>query len=328
MSLKYFLSLLLICLNTISFGQTDFTNRYSMKLEKRVDGSFTLLNRDKYSRLINLDSIPDLLVPYNHTDVKLSSELYNKTTSVEYTYKSYPGYDLKLIVDLANSDKPSPFMIYIHGGGWARGDNSSNSDISKYCAWNAGITGVRISYTLADKPDATILVTIQDVLDAVKWIKDNHVALNVNPSSFGFMGSSAGAHLSAIAAMSVPGTKVLIGVSGIYDLLTASISIKATESQRVKYFNFKDDKTLREASPVCNIPKTELPACYLIHGTADLTVEYTQTERFAKELKRNGIKNLKVDIFPNYDHNIGSKKSDLKELLFFKSYNFIKDNLK
>lgn len=299
-----------------------------MKLQKESDGSFKLINREKYNTIVNLDSVTDLLIPYFHTDIRVKSSDYSKVSSREYVYKSYPEYDLKLIVDFAPGDKPTPFMVYIHGGGWARGDYNSNSDISKYCALYAGITGVRINYTLADKPGANILITIQDVIDAVQWIRNNYKDLNINPSVFGFMGSSAGAHLSAVAAMSIPGTKVLIGVSGIYDLNSASISFNATDLQRIRYFNNKDRETLDKSSPLNLIPATDIPSCYLIHGTADIVVESSQTEKFAIALKNRGIKNLKIDIYPFYDHNIGSKKSDLKEKLFFESFNFIRSNLK
>ncbi|MHC1689365.1 MAG: alpha/beta hydrolase [Bacteroidales bacterium] len=314
----------------ISFlnAQEEYTNKYSMKLSKEADGSFCLINREQYSKIVNLDNIHDLLIPYTYQQSKISDSDYKGVVTKEYVYKSYPTYDLKLAVDFAESVRPSPFMVYIHGGGWARGDFSANKDLSQYCAKKGGITGVRISYTLADKPGATILVTIQDVKDAVKWVQDNAKELNINPKVFGFMGGSAGGHLSAVAAMSIPGTKVLIGVSGIYNLQSAKISAKATQPQRLAYFNNKDSITIAQASALNLIKENNLPAVYLIHGTGDITVEWEQSQEFADKLKRNKVKILKLDIYPNYDHNLSSTKSDLKEKLFFESYNFIVKNLK
>ena len=309
-------------------AQEEYTNKYSMKLLKEADGSFSLINRDQYSKIIDLDKIQDLLVPYTYKQSLISDSDYKGVVTKEYVYKSYPTYDLKLAVDFAQTDKPSPFMVYIHGGGWARGDFNANRDLSQYCAKKAGITGVRISYTLADKPDATILVTIQDVKDAVKWIQDNAKELNINPKVFGFMGGSAGGHLSAVAAMSILGTKVLIGVSGIYNLQSAKISAKAVQPQRLAYFSNKDSATMAQASALNLINNNNLPAVYLIHGTGDITVEWEQSQEFADKLKENRVKILKLDVYPNYDHNLSSTKSDLKEKLFFESYNFIVKNLK
>jgi len=326
---KTLLSYLLIIFNlTPIFSQEEFTNRYAMKLNKEIDGSYSLINRESYSKILNLSSIDDLLVPYTHKSKKVSGKDYEGIVTKEFVYKSYPGYDLKLVVDFAPiKTKVVPFMIYIHGGGWARGDFNANRDLSQYCASKGGITGVRISYTLADKPGANILVTIDDVKDAVKWVQANCKDLNVDPGNFGFMGGSAGGHLSAIAALSIPGTKLLIGVSGIYNLQSAKISAKATDGQRLKYFNNKDPETLKIASPVNHITEGSIPACYLIHGTGDITVEYEQTVEFAKKLKEKGAKNINLEIVPNYDHNISSTKSDLKEDLFLKMFNFITSNL-
>jgi len=310
------------------YAQEEYTNKYAMKLNKEQDGSFALINKDKYSKIIDLDKVQDLLVPYTYKPTLISSADYEGIVTKEYVYKTYPTYSLKLAVDFATSEKPSPFMVYIHGGGWARGDFSANRDISQYCAKKAGITGVRISYTLADKPGANILITVQDVKDAVKWVQKNAKELNVNPNLFGFMGGSAGGHLSAVAALSIPGTKVLVGVSGIYNLLSAKISAAATDPQRLTYFNNKDPKTLEQVSPVTLIDKNNLPAVYLIHGTGDITVEWQQSQEFADKLKENQIKILKLDLYPNYDHNLSSTKSDMKEKLFLESFKFIVSNLK
>ncbi|MFA5850996.1 MAG: alpha/beta hydrolase [Bacteroidales bacterium] len=310
------------------YAQEEYTNKYAMKLSREEDGRFALINREKYSKIIDLDKVQELLVPYTYKPALISSKDYDGIVTKEYVYKTYPTYSLKLAVDFALSEKPSPFMVYIHGGGWARGDFSANRDISQYCAKKAGITGVRISYTLADKPGANILITVQDVKDAVKWVQNNAKELNVNPDIFGFLGGSAGGHLSAVAALSIPGAKVLVGVSGIYNLQSAKISSAATDPQRLAYFNNKDPKKLEQVSPVNLINKNNLPAIYLIHGTGDITVEWQQSQEFADKLKENRIKILKLELYPNYDHNLSSTKSDMKEKLFLEAFNFIVSNLK
>lgn len=309
-------------------AQDEYTNRYAMKLSKQSDGSFALINKEKYSKRVDLEKIPDLLTPFIYKPTLIIDSDYNDVVTKEYIYKSYPEYDLKLQVDFAETKKSSPFMVYIHGGGWARGDFNANKDISKYCAKKGGITGIRISYTLADKPNATIEITIEDVKDAFKWIINHSKDLNINPHVFGFMGGSAGGHLSAVAAMTIPESKVLVGVSGIYNLTKASITSKATDKQRIRYFENLNRGILEKSSPVYLIPKNNIPSCYLIHGTGDITVEYEQSIEFADSLRNNGCKKIRLEIYPYYDHNINSTKSDLKEKLLLETFNFIVNNLK
>lgn len=315
-------------IGNLLFAQQEYTNRYAMKLTRNDGDTFSLVNYDAYSKILDIGNIPELLTPFIYKPEKVTGKDYEGVVTKEFVYKTYPEYELKLAVDFAKAELPTPFMVYIHGGGWARGDLNSNRDISRYCAIKGNITGVRISYSLANMPNANIMITIEDVNDAVKWVQMNSKMLNINPDVFGFMGGSAGGHLSAIAAMSISGAKVLIGVSGIYNLTDAKITAKASDSQRIAYFNNKDKETLERVSPINLIPEQNIPSCYLIHGTGDITVEYTQSVEFANRLKAKGAKNINLEIYPNYDHNISSTKSDLKEKLFLNSFKFIIDNLK
>ena len=88
---------------------------------------------------------------------------------------------------------------------------------------------------MAPQSDATVKVSIQDILDAVKYVREHAAELNIAPDCFGFLGTSAGAHLAAVAAMTVPGTKAFVGYSGIYDLEKAAITMKTKDPQRIAY---------------------------------------------------------------------------------------------
>ncbi len=309
-------------------AQETAYNRYSMTLLPDGNGGYVLKSAQKYEKIIDITKIPDLLVPYKHQSDKINGSVYKHIVTDEYLYKTYPGYELRLQVDRAPGDAPAPFMVYIHGGGWARGEMTANRELSKYCAAKCGVTGVRISYTLAPQADATVLVSIQDVLDAVQWVKENAAMLNVDPARFGFMGGSAGGHLAAMGALKTPGAKVLIGVSGIYDLTTAAISARATQPERIAYFCDKDPAVLKQASPVFNIPaKAALPSVLLIHGTGDIVVECEQSVIMRDALQKAGCKNLKLNLLQYYDHGVSSSASDKKEELLLEMAEFIKDNI-
>ncbi|WP_295935734.1 alpha/beta hydrolase [uncultured Alistipes sp.] len=328
---KFLIAALLSATLTATAQQTEVkevvpTNRYAMKLSKNADGSYSLINSDRIAKLIDLNKVPDLLVPYTYERDRLNSRDYKGVEVREFVYKTHEGYELKMAVDMAVSEKPTPAIIYIHGGGWARGDNGSARTLSQYLAKQKGITGVRITYTLAPQPGADVRVSIADVKDAVQYLRDHAEELNIDPSRLGFYGSSAGAHLAAVGAMTTPEAKAFVGNAGIYDLETANICQKTKDRQRIAYFCDRDSKVLRNASPVNLIPKKDVPAALLFCGTGDTTVEYTQSEEFARALKRRGGK-VDLQIYPYYSHNLNNKASDKMEEIFFKTVDFFAANL-
>lgn len=302
------------------------TNRYSMKLTQNPDGTYSLLNEARYARIVDLSKIEDLLVPYIHSNNRLQSRDYKGVEVREVTYRTHDGYELQMAVDMAASDKPAPVVIYCHGGGWARGNNGALRTLSQYMAKQKGVTGVRIAYTLAPQPDATVEVSIDDVLAAVEYLRQHAAELNIDPSRIGFVGNSAGAHLAAVGAMRTPQAKVFVGYSGIYDLETAAICQRTKDAQRIGYFCDRDPKVLRAASPVNLVPKKNAPASQLFCGTADTTVEYAQSKAFADALRKRGAK-VDLQILVNYDHNLSAKASDKMEEVFFKTVDFLSENL-
>ena len=301
------------------------TNRYAMKLEQKPDGTYGLQREARYAKILNLAEIPDLYTPYVHQNDRLSGKLYSKARTQEYIYKTHEGYDLRIEVDNFDSDSPTPVMFYIHGGGWARGSFTSSRSLSKYLAQQKGITGVRIQYTLAPQPGANVQVSIQDVLDAVEYVRAHASELNVDMSRIGFLGTSAGGHLAAVAALKC-NAKVFVGYSGIYDLTTAAITTRAKDPERIAYFGGLKEQYLKDASPIFMIPKKSKLAAQLYCGTGDLTVECSQSEVFAAELKRHKAK-ADLQEYKYYDHNLSSKTSDKMEEIFFKTVDFVVENL-
>lgn len=306
--------------------EKTITNRYAMKMMQNADGTYSLQQTKKYARIMDVTTIPDVLVPYTHVNDRLTSKLYKGVRSEDVVYKKYADYELILTVDFAETTEPAPFMIYVHGGGWARGNNGSSKSLSQYLAKQKGITGVRVSYTLAPQSGATVEVSIQDIKDALKYVQEHAKELNVNPNVYGFLGTSAGGHLAGVGAMSSQ-AKVFVGYSGIYDLETAAIVQKTKNEERIRYFCDRNAKVLSQASPINLIPKKNAPASMLVCGTCDVTVECQQSQKMAKALKKRGA-HVELLEYQYYDHNLTAKASDKMEEIFFKTADFITQNLK
>lgn len=91
----------------------------------------------------------------------------------------------------------APLVIFVHGGGWKRGDKSNatgGAKVSHYLA--AGYAFASVNYRLV--PAATVEQQAQDVADAVATLRGQSTKLGFDASRIVLMGHSAGAHLVAL----------------------------------------------------------------------------------------------------------------------------------
>lgn len=96
-----------------------------------------------------------------------------------------------------NADRPVPLVIFVHGGGWKRGDKSNAT--GRYMAphfTDLGYAFVSINYRLV--PEARVEQQAQDVADAIAAFIGQANALHIDKQRIVLMGHSAGAHLVAL----------------------------------------------------------------------------------------------------------------------------------
>jgi len=132
--------------------------------------------------------------------------------------------DMHLDVYQVPSDKPTPVVIQIHGGGWIRGDRPSGSG-SFGSFFAAGMSVVAVQYRNAI--DAPAPAAIQDVRCAMAWVKANAKKYNFDPNRVIPWGGSAGGHLAlmagyAPASFNPPGCTDQPKVVAVIDMYGAS----------------------------------------------------------------------------------------------------------
>ncbi len=94
---------------------------------------------------------------------------------------------------------PRPIVLWIHGGGWSSG--SYNAIFAGALLLRSrGIHVAGIDYRLSGQ--AIFPAQIEDVKGAVRFLRANAAAFNVDPDRIGAWGSSAGGHLTALLATS------------------------------------------------------------------------------------------------------------------------------
>ena len=115
----------------------------------------------------------------------------------DIAYGADPLQHLSFWGPATSADAPAPLVIFVHGGGWKRGDIANATGKAKLAHYPAqGYAFASVNYRLV--PAATVEQQAADVASAVAWIVTHARELNVDPRRIVLMGHSAGAHLVAL----------------------------------------------------------------------------------------------------------------------------------
>jgi triacylglycerol lipase len=155
------------------------------------------------------------------------------------------------------SSAPVPVVVYVHGGGFVRGNRHSSRNVSDYFA-SLGLVGVNITYRLA--PEAKWPAGSRDVASAIDWVRENIADYGGDPNRIYVIGKSAGAfHVAefalrpSVAGDNGPVVAGVVLVSGTYAADTDNPS-----QGRIDYFG-EDLSRWPDISILENIERTEIP---------------------------------------------------------------------
>jgi len=98
---------------------------------------------------------------------------------------------------ILKSEKPTPVLIEVHGGGWRRGEKNAFGSYGGLIekVRDSGISVVSINYRLT--PESQFPAQVEDMARAVQFIRSKAKEWNIDPARIASIGGSAGAHLSA-----------------------------------------------------------------------------------------------------------------------------------
>lgn len=103
-----------------------------------------------------------------------------------------------------NSFRKLPMVLFIHGGGWRSGDKSFQHPLAIQTASRGYITA-SIEYRLS--PEAKYPAAIEDIMDAVIWLKKNAGRFGGDEGRIALSGSSSGGHLAAFCGVTAQNKK-------------------------------------------------------------------------------------------------------------------------
>ncbi|HEY1572829.1 MAG TPA: alpha/beta hydrolase [Pseudonocardiaceae bacterium] len=198
-------------------------------------------------------------------------------------------------------DRPSPVLVYVHGGSWTGGTKRQQSTyLTAHLAAQDWLC-VSVEYRLG--PHHRWPTQIVDVKRALAWIRANIARYGGDPSFIAVSGGSAGGHLAALAALSTndptfqPGfedadTSVQAAglLYGVYDLTVLNDDGRPRLRNHVRANLFDadladDPDTWRAASPTLRLDDTA-PPMFVVHGDRDEVVEATTARRFAERARQ------------------------------------------
>ena len=123
------------------------------------------------------------------------------------------------------AERPRPVLLWVHGGGFLRGDKAAegspfNAHVGRWAARN-GQVGAVMNYRLA--PASQWPSGVEDVAAAVEWLRRDGRAHGIDPDRVVLAGTSAGAvhiagYLAAHRDAPVSGAVLLSGLYGFTPL--------------------------------------------------------------------------------------------------------------
>ncbi|MBA4307216.1 MAG: esterase [Sphingopyxis sp.] len=213
--------------------------------------------------------------------------------ATEMSYGSEPLQ--KLDFWPAPQDK-APLVIFVHGGGWKRGDKNNATGQSKAPHYRAqGYAFASINYRLV--PNATVEQQASDVAAAVAYLRTNALRLGIDPDQIVLMGHSAGAHLSALvgtdssylqkAGLPMSALKGVIPLDGAaYDVPAQMKEGAAIMGDTYAQAFGLDPARQKALSPYWHAPSPNAPAFLILH--VDREDGTLQSAALADALRKSG----------------------------------------
>lgn len=203
------------------------------------------------------------------------------------------------------SGEPLGVVVLVPGGGWATADPAGLTSLASVLV-DAGLAVVTVTYGTSGTGER-YPTPVLDVACAASYAADQVPGLPVV-----LVGHSAGAHLSALAALQPPGTAdvpageacpspqhladAVVGLAGPYDLAQVDFAAELFGARRDE-----EPALWREGNPVTWAQERPDVPFLLVHGDADPVVPSSFSTEFARTLEAGGHA-VSLEVLRGVDH--------------------------
>ena len=227
-----------------------------------------------------------------------------------------PSIPLKLDAFIPRSARPVPAVIVVHGGGWEAGDKVTYVTPIFEPLARAGLAWFSIDYRLT--PAFTHLDQLDDLRDAVAFVRTQHARFNIDPAKIFLLGESASGQMATLLATEDRSLAGVVSFYGVYDF-PAMVTDASPRSLLVRLFRRTalDDASrelLRTYSPLYQVQKA-MPPVLMVNGTGERL--WPQAQAFAARLSELAVP-YEVVAIANAPHGMENWEGRA-EWMFYKS---------
>ncbi|HSI18525.1 MAG TPA: alpha/beta hydrolase [Sphingomonas sp.] len=264
-------------------------------------------------------------------------------------FANYVGYrPLQLDLYLHTDRRAArPLILWIHGGGWNRGDARGSGAFADWPGVLAGLAArgyvvAAVDYRLSG--EARFPAQVQDVKAAIRFLRSKAGDYDIDPKRVYLWGGSAGGHLAALAAttcgvaafdppastgrlphsqaaraMALAQSDCVQGAAiwyGAFDLVAhgnePGTALAPTNMAGLLGCAAEACEAAERAASPTTYVKRDTPPMLLIHGTADEEVSVEQTRHMAAQLAAAGVP-VETLFIPGANHGwIGKTPADTR----------------
>lgn len=277
--MKRVICIILISVIQSSFAQSNYTK----------DTSYTIASSFRKDKL----KFPFIQI----AKVKKDKRVFVEN---EIVYKEINSRRLHLDAFYKKSKQQHPAVVLVHGGGWKSGDKSQMGSIARAMAAK-GYSCFAIEYRLS--PEAIYPAAVQDIKEAIQYIRKNAKQYNVDTSRVAILGCSSGGQLAALIGTtnSTPSSTVqaIIDIDGI-------LAFKHPESEEGKAASLwlggeyeTLPETWKEASALTHVNEKTPPTLYI---NSDMPRFHAGRDDMIAKLNQHAIYN-EIKTIPNAPHS-------------------------
>lgn len=161
-------------------------------------------------------------------------------------------------------------VLLVHGGGWEAGDRVTYITPMFRPLAEAGLAWFSIDYRLT--PDVSHVEQLQDLRDAIRFVRERAGSFNVDARKLVIVGESASGQMVAQIATEDASLLGVVSFYGVYDFepMAGNLTPRSAVTRLfgITRLDETSRETLRTFSPIHHVRASQ-PPMLLIHGTAE-----------------------------------------------------------